>query len=344
MAHHDAQWSIRMPVNRRIVLKRRPEGLVSRDDFDLVEAEMPEPGDREALIETIYLGMDATVRTWLSKAEGYIPPVEIGEVVRCSGIGRVVETKSEKVPAGSLVATLTGWQQFAVVGDDPMLTTVLADDADPLAELSVFGSAGMTAYVGLTDVGKVREGDTVVVSAAAGATGSTAVQIAKILGARVIGVAGSDEKCSWLVDDLGIDGAINYRTADLAAKIKELCPKGVDVFFDNTGGPVLDAVLGRIANGGRVVLCGAISSYNDHHKPPGPANYLNLISRRASMQGFISWDYWGRWSEITDQLREWVRDGELRYHIHTFEGLESAPDALNAMFTGENTGKIVVKL
>jgi NADPH-dependent curcumin reductase CurA len=331
-------------MNRQIVLKRRPEGLVSRDDFEVVDAKLPEPGDNEVLIETLYLGMDATVRTWLSRAEGYIPPVEIGEVVRCSGIGRVLETNSDKVPVGALVTTLTGWQQRAVVGDDPMLTTVLADGADPLAELSVFGSAGMTAYVGLTEIAKVREGETVVVSAAAGATGSNAVQIAKILGARVIGVAGSEEKCRWLVDDLGADGAINYRSDDLAAKLKEFCPKGVDVFFDNTGGPVLDAVLGRIGNGGRVVLCGAISSYNDHHKPPGPANYLNLISRRASMQGFISWDYWGRWAEITDQLREWVRDGSLRYRIHVFEGLDSAPDALNAMFTGENIGKIVVKL
>jgi NADPH-dependent curcumin reductase CurA len=333
-----------MPVNRQIVLKRRPEGLVSHDDFEAVDAKVPEPGDNEALIETLYLGMDATVRTWLSKAEGYIPPVEIGEVVRCSGIGRVLESRSAKVPVGALVATLTGWQQRAVVGDDPMLTTVLAEDADPLAELSVFGSAGMTAYVGLTEIGKVSDGETVVVSAAAGATGSTAVQIAKILGGRVIGVAGSDEKCRWLVDDLGADGAINYRTDDLAAKIKELCPKGVDVFFDNTGGPVLDAVLGRIGNGGRVVLCGAISSYNDHHKPPGPANYLNLISRRASMQGFISWDHWGRWAEITGQLRAWVDDGSLRYRTHIFEGLDAAPDALNAMFTGENIGKIVVKL
>ena len=333
-----------MPVNRQIVLRRRPEGLVTHDDFELVDGKMPQPGEDEVLVEALYLGMDATVRTWLSKAEGYIPPVEIGEVVRCSGIGRAIETNSPKVPVGSLVATLTGWQQYVAVGDDPMLTTVLADDADPLAELSVYGSAGMTAYVGLTEIGKVREGETVMVSAAAGATGSTAVQIAKILGARVIGVAGTAEKCRWLVDDLGIDGAINYRTDDLAAKIKEFCPKGVDVFFDNTGGPILDAVLGRIANGGRVVLCGAISSYNDHHKPPGPANYLNLISRRASMQGFISWDSWGRWAEITDQLRAWVREGKLRYRIHTFDGLGSAPEALNAMFTGENTGKIVVKL
>jgi NADPH-dependent curcumin reductase CurA len=333
-----------VPVNRQIVLRRRPEGLVVHDDFEIVDGRVPEPGDNEVLVETVYLGIDATVRTWLSKAEGYIPPMEIGEVVRCSGIGRITESNSEQAPVGALVATLTGWQQHAVVGVDPMLTTVLAADADPLAELSVFGSGGMTAYVGLTDIAKVREGDTVVVSAAAGNTGSLAVQIAKILGARAIGIAGTEEKCRWLVDDLGIDAAINYRTDDIAAKLKEHCPKGVDVFFDNTGGPVLDAVLGRIANGGRVVLCGAISSYNDPHKPPGPANYLNLISRRASMQGFISWDYWGRWAEISGQLRTWVGDGRLRYRIHQFDGLETAPDALNAMFTGENIGKIVVKL
>lgn len=333
-----------MPVNRQIVLRRRPDGLVAHDDFEIVDGKVPEPGDNEVLVETLYLGIDATVRTWLSKAEGYIPPVEIGEVVRCSGIGRITESNSAQAPVGALVATLTGWQEHAVVGVDPMLTTVLADDADPLAELSAFGSGGLTAYVGLTDIGKVREGETVVVSAAAGNTGSLAVQIAKIVGARVIGIAGTDEKCRWLVDDLGIDAAINYRTDDIAAKLKEHCPKGVDVFFDNTGGPVLDAVLGRVANGGRVVLCGAISSYNDHHKPPGPSNYLNLISRRASMQGFISWDHWGRWAEISDQLRVWVDDGRLRYRIHQFDGLDTAPDALNAMFTGENIGKIVVRV
>jgi NADPH-dependent curcumin reductase CurA len=183
-----------------------------------------------------------------------------------------------------------------------------------------------------------------VVSAAAGATGSIAVQIAKILGCRVIGIAGTDEKCAWLVDDLGLDGAINHRTDDLPTRLRELCPKRVDVFFDNTGGPILDAVLGRLADHARVVLCGAISSYNDRRKPPGPANYLNLISRRARMEGFISWDHWGRWAEITDILGGWVAEGRLRHRSHVFEGLESAPQALNAMFTGENIGKIVVRV
>jgi NADPH-dependent curcumin reductase CurA len=331
-------------VNRQILLKRRPEGLVQPDDFESVDGEVPVPADAEVLVRTNWLGIDATVRTWLSKAEGYIPPVEIGEVVRCSGIGTVLESRSEKVPEGSLVATLTGWQEYAVVGDDPMLTTVLAEGSDPLAALSIFGAAGMTAYVGLTDIGNVEAGDTVVVSAAAGGTGSLVVQIAKILGGRVIGIAGTDEKCAWLVDELGIDGAINHRTDDLTARLKELCPKRVDVFFDNTGGPILDAVLGRLANNGRIVLCGAISSYNDAHKPPGPANYLNLISRRGRMQGFISWDYWGRWAEITEQLEKWMLEGKLIHREHVFDGLDAAPDALNAMFTGENVGKTVIRV
>jgi hypothetical protein len=317
---------------------------VHHDDFESVDGVVPEPDDGEVLVRTDWLGIDATVRTWLSKAEGYIPPVEIGEVVRCSGIGTVLRSRSAKVPEGSQVATLTGWQQYATVGDDPMMTTVLDDGADPLAALTVFGAAGMTAYVGLTDVGKAFPGETVVVSAAAGGTGSIAVQIAKSLGCRVIGITGADEKCKWLVDELGIDGAINHRTDDLTARLKELCPKRVDVFFDNTGGPILDAVLGRLANNGRVVLCGAISSYNDAHKPPGPSNYLNLIARRGRMEGFISWDSWDRWAEITEQLGVWMAQGKLVHREHVFDGLDTAPDALNAMFTGENIGKIVVRV
>ena len=331
-------------TNHRVLLARRPEGLVQEEDFTHDTQPIPEPGDGEVLLRTEWLGIDATVRTWLSKAEGYIEPVEIGDVVRGSGIGRVLQSKSDKVPEGALVATLTGWQEYAVVGDDPMLTTPLAEGSDPLAALGVFGSNGMTAYVGLLEVGKIKEGETVVVSAAAGATGSLAVQIAKLHGCRVIGIAGTDEKCRWLVEDLGIDGAINHKTDDIPTKLRELCPKRVDVFFDNTGGPILDAVLGRIADRARVVLCGAISSYNDHHKPPGPPNYLNLISRRARMEGFISWDSWGRWAEITGQLAEWIADGKLQQRSHVFEGLDSAPQALNAMFNGDNIGKIVIRV
>ena len=331
-------------TNRRVLLAQRPDGLVREDDFTHDQVPVPVPDEGEVLVRTELIGIDATVRTWLSKAEGYIPPVEIGEVVRSSGVGRVIASRSAKLSEGDLVSTLTGWQEYAVVGDDPMLTNPLPDGVEPEASLAVFGAAGVTAYVGLTDIGQVKEGDTVVVSAAAGATGSIAVQIAKILGARVIGIAGTDDKCAWLVDDLGIDGVINHRTEDLPARLKELCPKRVDVFFDNTGGPILEHVLGRIADHARVVLCGAISSYNDHHKPPGPASYLNLIARRARMEGFISWDSWGRFPEIAAILGGWVAAGRLQYRTHVFEGLESAPQALNAMFIGENTGKVVIRV
>jgi hypothetical protein len=331
-------------VNHRVLLARRPEGLVVEDDFAHDAVPVGEPGAGEVLVRTEWLGIDATVRTWLSKAEGYIPPVEIGEVVRCSGVGTVLASKSDRFAEGDVVGSLTGWQEYAIVGDDAMITNPLPAGVDPEASLALFGAAGVTAYVGLTDVGQVREGETVVVSAAAGATGSIAVQIAKILGCRVIGIAGTDEKCRWLVDDLGIDGAINHRTDDLPARLKELCPKRVDVFFNNTGGPILEHVLGRLADHARVVLCGAISSYNDHHKPPGPASYLNLISRRARMEGFISWDSWGRFDEIASVLAGWLADGRLTYRSHVYEGLASAPHALNAMFTGENTGKVMVRV
>jgi NADPH-dependent curcumin reductase CurA len=330
-------------VNRQLVLKRRPEGLVQHGDFELVEAPMPEVGDGEALIKVEYLGIDATVRTWLNRGEGYMPAVEIGEVVRCSGGGTILESKCDKFVVGQKLMALPGWQEHAVIKDDGLATQVEAE-ADLPALLGLYGATGLTGYVGMLEVGEAKAGETVVVSAAAGATGSLAAQIAKITGCRVIGICGSDEKVRWLVEDLGLDGAINYHTEHVAARLKELCPDRIDVYFDNVGGDILDDVLAHIAIRGRVVLCGAISSYNDSHKPPGPANYLNLIARRGRMEGFISWDYWGRWAEITGRLAEWVEDGKLVHREHIFEGLDAAPDALNAMFTGENVGKIVVRV
>jgi NADPH-dependent curcumin reductase CurA len=210
--------------------------------------------------------------------------------------------------------------------------------------LSIYGATGLTAYVGTIDVGHVAAGETFVVSAAAGATGSLAGQIAKIRGARVVGIAGTDEKCRFVVDELGFDACINHRTDDLRAALKEHCPQRVDVYFDNVGGRVLDAVLGRLAFGARVVLCGAISAYNESSKPPGPSNYLNLIQQRARMEGFIAFDHWGRFDEIMAALRGWVEAGELRHVEHTYEGFEAAVDALNALFTGANTGKVIVRV
>ncbi len=330
-------------VNRQVLLARRPVGLVDDDDFELVGSPLPELAEGEALMRTIYLGMDATVRTWLNRGEGYLPAVEIGEVVRGSGIGRIVATRSPAFAVGDVAYSLPGWQDYAVVRDDAF-TTRIDDPGDLRSMMSVFGATGAAAYFGLTDVGRPQPGQTVVVSAAAGATGSLVGQIAKILGCRVVGIAGTDAKCAWVVDELGFDGCINRRTADLPRELSELCPDRVDVFFDNVGGVVLDAVLGRLAMHGRVVLCGAISVYNDQGRPPGPSNYLNLISRRGRMEGFITLDYWDRFPECFDQLRRWAAEGRLRWREDVFPGLEQAPMALNALFTGANTGKVIVQV
>lgn len=330
-------------VNRQLRLLRRPVGLVSDDDFELVEIPLPDLGEGEALMRTLYLGMDATVRTWLNRGEGYLPAVEVGEVVRCSGIGRIVATRSDAFAVGDVAYSLPGWQDYAVVRDDAF-TTRIDEVTDLRAMMSVFGATGAAAYFGMTEIGRPEPGQTVVVSAAAGATGSLAGQIAKIMGCRVIGIAGSDEKCSWVVDGLGFDGCINHRTADLGRELAQLCPDRVDVFFDNVGGPVLDAVLGRLAMHARVVLCGAISVYNDQGRPPGPANYLNLISRRARMEGFITLDYWDRFAECFAQLRTWVDEGRLGWREEIFPGLERSPEALNALFTGANIGKVIVQV
>jgi NADPH-dependent curcumin reductase CurA len=336
--------TVELPTTqRRIVLRQRPVGLVTWEDVELTEGPVPELPDGHALLRHEMWSMDATVRSWLNDSDGYLPAVEIGDVVRASGIGRIVASRSPAFAVGDVAYSLGGLQEYTTVTDD-IFTTRLDPDVELAPMLSIYGATGLTAYVGTIDIGEVKEGETFVVSAAAGATGSLAGQIAKIKGARVVGFAGTDEKCRFVVEELGFDACINHRTDDLRAALKEHCPKRVDVFFDNVGGRVLDAVLGRLAFGGRVVLCGAISVYNETTKPPGPANYLNLIQQRGRMQGFIAFDHWGRYDEIMAALHGWVDAGELRHVEHVYDGLESSVDALNALFTGANTGKVVVRL
>jgi len=330
---------------QRIVLRRRPDGLVTWDDVELVTVDVPTPGEGEALMHNEVMAIDASVRSWLSPAKGYLPPVEIGEAVRCSSAGRIVATDCDAYGIDDVVTSLAAWEEYSIIRDDLFSTRLSGPDPDydTTGYLSLYGSTGCTAYIGMVEVGAVRAGDVVAVSAAAGATGSIAAQIAKLHGARVIGIAGADDKCAWLIDELGLDGAINHRTEDVSARLKELGPR-VDLFFDNVGGAVLDAVLSRLALHARIVLCGAISTYNDTEKAPGPSNYVQLIQQRATMTGFLSLDDVPRFPEIGETLRTWEREGRLRYHAELFDGIESSVDALNAMFTGANTGKVVIRL
>ena len=329
-------------ANRQILLRRRPNGLLSPEDSELVTTAAPVPADGEALLRTTYIGLDAAARTWLNDQPGYLPPVALGEVIRAAGIGEVVESRCDAYRIGDIVTTLTGFQEYSIIRDD-VFSTVIPGETDQVAIMSVYGSSGATAYFGMTDIGRPQPGDTVVVSAAAGATGSVAGQIAKIAGARVIGIAGGVDKCRVVVEEFGFDACIDYKNDDLAVALKQHCPKGVNVYFDNVGGPILNAVLGRLAPKARVVLCGVISSYltGEH---PGPANYVNLLAKTASMQGFNALEMWNRFDEAFADLRRWERDGTLRHRETIFEGLESCVNALNGLFTGANIGKMLVRI
>jgi NADPH-dependent curcumin reductase CurA len=305
----------------------------------------PEPGPGEALVRTRYISIDPTIRTWMDDVPGYLPPIAIGEVVRSAGVGEVVRSNSERYPVGDLVFGLTGWQEYTLVDEGARMMQPLPPGVDPTAALSVFGTTGMTAYFGLIDVGRVGEGDTVVVSGAAGATGSIVGQIARIKGAaRVVGIAGTEQKCAWLVDELGFDAAVNYREDQVAARLREACPDGIDVYFDNVGGELLDICLAQLALRGRIVLCGAIATYNDRAGITGPRNYRNLIARRGRMEGFIILDYIPRFPEAQAEMGAWVADGRVKFAVHLVDGLEQAPEALNLLFTGGNTGKVIVRL
>ncbi len=331
-------------MNRQVLLRRRPLGLVQPADTELIVSAAPEPADGEAVVRTTYVGIDAAARTWLDDQQGYLPPVQLGEVIRAAGIGEVVQSRCDAYAVGDVITTLTGFQEYVLVRDDVFSTPIPGrDSVDQLAVMSVYGPTGATAYIGMTDVGRPQPGETVVISAAAGATGSVAGQIAKIAGARVVGIAGGPEKCLAVVEDFGFDACIDYKNDDLVAALKHHCPERVDVYFDNVGGPILDAVLGRLAPKARVVMCGIISSYlSGEH--PGPANYVNLLAKSALMQGFNALDQWGRFDEAFAALRRWEQEGRIAHRQTIFEGIESCVDALNGLFTGANIGKMLVRL
>ncbi len=328
--------------NRQWLLARRPHGAIEDSDFTFVETDVPTPGDGEVLVRTLMLSCDPTQRGWIA-GDTYLPAVKIGEVVRSGGAGRIEASNAPGFAVGDIVSGMVGWQDYVAMNPKGQLGKLQKGAPLELA-MSVLGMTGMTAYFGLLDVGRPTEGETVVVSGAAGATGSVVGQIAKIKGCRAIGVAGGAEKCRWLTEELGFDAAIDYKSEKVRARLKELCPNGIDIFFDNVGGDVLDAALARLALRGRIVLCGGIAAYNATEPPPGPKNYLNLVSRRGRMEGFLISDYAKRFGEAASTLGGWVRDGRIKHRVDVQHGLENAPATLRRLFEGRNEGKQLLRV
>ena len=327
------------------MLAERPSGLVDESTVRLESEAVPDLADGEALVRVRYLSIDPTIRTWMDDVPSYLPPIQIGEVVRSGGVGEVIDSRSEAYAPGQLLFGMTGWQDYVVVDAGERAMQVLPDGVPPGIAIGILGVTGMTAYFGITDVGQVKAGDVVVVSGAAGATGSAAGQIAKIKGAKkVVGIAGGAEKCAFIVDELGFDDAIDYKNDAVAGRLRETCPDGIDLYFDNVGGSILNDCLGQLALRGRVVLCGAISTYNSDGPPPGPSNYLTLLVNRGRMEGFIILDYLDRFPAAQMEVAGWIAEGKIKSSEHIVEGLEHAPDALNLLFTGGNTGKVIVEL
>lgn len=334
-------------INRQLRLASRPVGNIKESDFEYREEPIPSPKEGEVLVRSIYLSLDPTNRIWMSDMEQYMPPVEIGEVMRGSVIGVVEESKNQNFTQGSLVSGLLGWQDYALAeGNSSFSLTRLPDPLPcPLtAFMGPLGITGCTAYFGLLDIGQAKVGETVVVSAAAGAVGSIVGQIAKIKGCRVVGITGSDEKCCWLVEELGFDAAINYKTVDLESAIAQACPNGIDIYFDNVGGSILDAVLSKINLHARIPLCGLISTYNATEPVSGPYNYSKILMNRIRVQGFIILDYIPRWSEAINDLGQWLNQGKIQYALEVVEGLENAPKAILKLFDGNKKGKLVIKV
>jgi NADPH-dependent curcumin reductase CurA len=330
-------------VNHQFRLAARPLGLPRPSDWQYTEEPVPEPGDGEVLVKIRYIGLEPAMRGWMNESRSYIPPVQIGDVMRGFAAGEVIASNHPNIAVGDHVSGLLGVQEYAVANGDGVfkLDTGLA----PLETyLGTLGMPGMTAYFGLIDIGRPAEGETVVVSGAGGAVGGAVGQIAKIKGCRVVGIAGGSEKCGY-VQELGFDAAIDYKSDDVMKALGEQCPKGIDIYFDNVGGEILDAVLAHLARHARVVICGAISQYNVNGAMRGPANYMSLLVNHASMTGFVFSDYLDRLPEAAQALGGWVASGELSSREDIAEGgIEKFPDTLLRLFSGENTGKLVLKV
>jgi NADPH-dependent curcumin reductase CurA len=332
-------------LNRRWVLSSRPSGLVKESDFAWQEVPVPIPVEGQFLVRNLYLSFDPAMRGWMDDRPSYVPPVAIGEVMRAASVSQVVESKNPAFTPGEFVQGVFGWQDYAVSdGRGPLPVSKLPPGVPLTWPLGVLGITGLTAYFGLLDLGKPVAGETVVVSGAAGATGSVAAQIAKLKGCRVIGIAGGRDKCAWLLGQAGLDHAIDYKAENVPARLRDLCPRSIDVYFDNVGGEILDAVLAQIATRARVVLCGGISNYNAAEPPPGPRNYMNLVVQRARLEGFIVLDYLTRFGEALQELAGWVINGKIKHQEDVQVGIENAPRTLLRLFEGKNLGKQLLKI
>ena len=330
-------------TNRQFLLAKRPVGAATRDTFTFQQVPVVQPKDGQILVKNEYLSVDPAMRGWMNEGKSYIPPVALGDVMRALGVGKVVASAHPGFAAGDYVNGALGVQDYFV--GEPRGFYKVDPKLVPLpVYLSALGMTGMTAYFALLDVGAPKAGDTVVISGAAGAVGSIAGQIAKLKGCRVVGIAGGQEKCARLVDEFGFDGTIDYKSEDVLAGLKRECPQGVDVFFDNVGGDILDAVLSRLNFKARVIICGAISQYNNKEAVKGPANYLSLLVNRARMEGFVVMDYADRYASAGQEMAGWLLKGQLKSKEHIVEGLESFPESLAKLFSGENHGKLVLKV
>ena len=343
--------------NKEIRLASRPAGMPELNNFQFIDGDVPQPNDGEALVRTLYISVDPYMRGRMREGRSYVPPFEVGQVIESGGVGEVVESRSPKVEAGDIVTGMFGWRLYNVVKADGLMKVpgftepvTPGNTGDSLAPvpvstaLGVLGMPGLTAYFGLLEIGKPKEGETVVISGAAGAVGMTVCQIAKIKGCRSVGIAGSDEKNQYLRDELGVDEVINYKTGDIRQALKDASPNGIDVYFDNVGGDVSDAVLPLLNHGARIIICGQISLYNLDKPDVGPRAQPYLLVNSALMQGFIITDYAPRFAEGVMQLSRWVAEGKLKYAETIVEGFENTPLAFIGLFTGENLGKQIVKV
>ncbi|GAB2657596.1 NADP-dependent oxidoreductase [Nocardia goodfellowii] len=331
-----------MTKTQQVRLAERPTGLPTADTWELTTTELPDLGPGQILVKVAFISLDPAMRGWLNDVRSYVPPVGIGEVMRSLDIATVVESTHPDFAVGDTVSGTFGVTEYAISDGRGVQQVDLGLASGP-TWLGALGMPGMTAYFGLLDVGKLRAGDTVLISAAAGAVGSVAGQIAKVKGATVIGIAGGAEKCRMLTEELGFDAAIDYRAGDVLKQLRTVAPDGIDIYFDNVGGEILDAALANLRRGARIVLCGAISAYNEQKPPPGPSRYMSLLVFRATMTGFVVFDYADRYPEAGAQLGQWLAEGRIQTREHVVEGgVARFGETLNMLFTGANTGKLVL--